>query len=129
MRNSDKQNQQQNNKINDLNDRINLLLETQDKYIMAARLDANLTQRAVIKGKISEEIAPLLNNFPYEMSCCKFLGQPVDYLIFPQMDQENIEEVIFLEVKSGDSVLNNRQRQIKKAIEEKRVKFEEFRIE
>ena len=105
------------------------MLAKQAAEIKNARIDANTTQRAVVKGKVSEEIVGLLPGFPYKISNMRFCSAPVDFIIFNDLENENITEVIFLEVKTGQAVLNKRQRQIKQAIDNKNVKFEVYRIE
>lgn len=119
----------QNSSIDGLNLKINDLLAKQAAEIKNARIDANTTQRAVVKGKVSEEIVGLLPGFPYKISNMRFCSAPVDFIIFNDLENENITEVIFLEVKTGQAVLNKRQRQIKQAIDNKNVKFEVYRIE
>lgn len=121
--------QMQSSKIDGLNLKINDLLEKQAAEIKNARIDANMTQRAVLRGKISEEIVPLLPNFPYEMSCLKFMGAPIDYIVYPGINNEDIQEIVFLEVKTSKAVLNNRQKQIKKIISEGKVRFEVYRTD
>ena len=89
--------------------------------------------KTVIRGKISEEFAPLFEGFPYQMSDCKFSGQPIDYLIFKGMsglrdDKEGEIEIIFADVKSGNAALTSVQRKIRDAIKNQRVRFEIWNI-
>lgn len=79
----------------------------------------------VILGGISETLAPFLENFPIpqeEVKNLNFLGMPIDFIYFGET------EVKFIEVKSGNSKLSQKQARIKKNIEEKRVSFEVFQI-
>jgi hypothetical protein len=57
--------------------------------------------RAVLGGLVSEQMAPLLPGFPFDPGDCRFIGKPVDFIVFKGMNSQNISEVIFLEVKSG----------------------------
>ena len=87
----------------------------------------------VIRGNITQEFIPLFPDFPYNMSDIKFSGQPLDYLVFKNMTDfrngKDIEiEIIFADVKTNKSQRNKVQNAIKKAIEEKRVKFETWTI-
>lgn len=82
--------------------------------------------RSILKGKITEEIAPLLPDFPYAFGDCKFFGSPLDYIIFSGMSEGNVEEIIFLDVKTGEAKLNQVQRQIRKCVLDKKVKFVTF---
>ena len=51
------------------------------------RADAVDTSRAVLKGKIAEQMAPLLPGFlaKYNPADARFIGSPIDYLIFRNM--------------------------------------------
>jgi predicted Holliday junction resolvase-like endonuclease len=84
--------------------------------------------RAVLKGQISEQLAPFLPEFPYKPSECKFLGKPIDFIVFKGLDNQEIEEIVFVEVKTGKSKLNKTEKGLKDAINNKDVKWEEYRI-
>ena len=89
---------------------------------------ATKQSRAVLSGQISEQLAPFLPGFAYKTSEARFLGKPNDFIIFKGMDNNNIEEIIFVEVKSGDAQLSPRQISVQKAIENKKISFYEYRI-
>lgn len=86
------------------------------------KLYSQKKQSEVRLGQIAEQIAPFLDHFPYNPKVAQFLGNPIDYVVFEE------EEVIFVEVKSGNSRLTKKQRLIKENIENGRVKFKEVRI-
>jgi predicted Holliday junction resolvase-like endonuclease len=44
------------------------------------------------------------------------------------LEERSIKEILFIEVKSGKSVLTNREKEIKKAIENGKVRYIEYRI-
>lgn len=67
-------------------------------------------------------------NFPYLPTEVKFLGKPIDFLVFKGMDDKQIEEVIFVEVKSGKSKLSQHEKRLKDVIDAKKVKWVEYRI-
>jgi predicted Holliday junction resolvase-like endonuclease len=92
--------------------------------IVRARLKAS---RAVLGGLISEQMAPLLPGFPFDPGDCRFIGKPVDFLVFKGMNEKNISEVIFLEVKSGASkTLNDQEKKLREAVQSGRVRWVEF---
>jgi len=103
-----------------------------DKYwegeIPSYRKDAILKSRAVLGGHFSEQLAPFLPDFPYKPNECLFLGKPIDLMVFKGMDEKNINEVVFVEVKSGKAKLSPQEKNLKEAIEKKKVKWEEYRI-
>lgn len=92
------------------------------------RKEAIAKSRAVLGGQFSENLAPYFPDFPYNPNECKFLGKPTDFIVFKGMDEKEIDEIIFVEVKSGDSKLNSQEKNLKNTIEKKRVRFEEYRI-
>lgn len=80
------------------------------------------------KGIISEQMSPLFPGFPGEASEARFIGKPVDFLIFKGMNEENITEVVFVEVKTGKyPKLNKNEQTLKATIEAKRVRWEEYK--
>jgi predicted Holliday junction resolvase-like endonuclease len=92
------------------------------------RKDAVLKSRAVLGGQFSEQLAPFLPDFKYLPTECRFLGKPVDLIVFRGMDEKDINEVVFVEVKSGDAKLSSQEKKLKETIEKKKVRWEEYRI-
>jgi predicted Holliday junction resolvase-like endonuclease len=91
------------------------------------RKDTAKRQRAVIGGQVSEQLAPYLPDFPYRASEARFIGKPVDFLVFVGMDDKKIEKVVFVEVKTGKSRLNDQERNLKETIEKGRVEWLVYR--
>ena len=84
---------------------------------------------AVLGGLVSEQIAPLLSDFPFDPGDCRFIGKPVDFIVFKGMNEQNISEVIFLEVKSGASKsLNRQEKLLREAVEARRVRWVQFNV-
>src|SRR3989338_507144 len=75
--------------------------------------------RAVLSGQFSEQIAPYMPDFPYKPTEARFIGKPVDFVVFKRMDEKKIEEVVFVEVKTGQSQLSKTEKTLKEAIENK----------
>ena len=92
------------------------------------RQDAILRSRAVLGGQFTENLAPYLPNFPFSPTECRFVGKPIDFIVFKGADTKEIEEVIFVEVKSGNSKINAHEKNLKDAIEKGRVRWLEYRI-
>jgi predicted Holliday junction resolvase-like endonuclease len=92
------------------------------------RADAHQRSKAVTTGKVLEHIAPHLPGFPFNPKDARFLGSPVDYVVFDGLDEGAIQQVVFVEVKTGDSALTARQKRIKEVIESGRVKWYDLRI-
>lgn len=92
------------------------------------REDAIKLSRAVLGGQFSEQLAPYLPDFPFNPTEVRFVGKPIDFLVFKGMDEKNIDEVIFVEVKSGKSRTNPVERTLRDAIINKRVHWVEYRV-
>ncbi|MBI2655420.1 hypothetical protein HYX06_03285 [Candidatus Woesearchaeota archaeon] len=85
--------------------------------------------RAVLSGQFSEQIAPYMPDFPYKPTEARFIGKPVDFIVFRGMDDKKIEEVVFVEVKTGQGKLNDVEKTLKSAIENKNVEWYEYKID
>ncbi|MCI6913595.1 Holliday junction resolvase-like protein [Treponema succinifaciens] len=93
------------------------------------RKDAVNRSRAVLGGQFSEQLAPFLPGFPCNPGDVRFVGKPIDFVAFPgSAEGGDIKEIYFIEVKSGQSKLSPREKQIKLAVEQGRVKYLEYRI-
>ena len=73
-------------------------------------------------GNIAETLAPFLDQFDFDPENCIFLGRPIDYISFED------ETITLIEVKSGKSQLNAKQRHIRDLIKNKQVAWKEIRI-
>jgi len=111
-----------------------LELEHQQALTSAQKRSVN-TSRAVLKGKMAEQMAPIMPEFQYLPSDAKFLGDPVDYVVFDGYTDlrdgegraEDIE-VVLIDIKSGGARLTKGQQAIAQAIAQGRVRFETVRI-
>ena len=105
------------------------------KAVAEERAYAVDTSRAVLKGKIAEQIAPLLPDFlaKYNPADARFIGSPIDYLIFRNMsngrDSDDPIEIVLLDVKTGSAGLSRFQRKIEEAVANKRVNFDVLRAD
>ncbi|MBI9104034.1 MAG: hypothetical protein JEY99_16585 [Spirochaetales bacterium] len=94
--------------------------------IVAGRIK---TSRAVLGGQFSEQIAPYLPDFPYNPSDCRFMGKPIDFIVFKGMDEKNIDEVIFVEVKSGKTrALSSQERKLRDVIQAGKVRWVQYNV-
>lgn len=100
------------------------------KKVQAERNDAVKRSRAVIGGQVTEQLAPLFPDFPARYDEVKFIGKPVDFIAFKGLEEScdngekcHVDEVLFIEVKTGNSALSTRERAIKQAVDEGRVRY------
>lgn len=93
-----------------------------------SRKDAVRRSKAVISGQVVEQLAPLFPDFPCDLHDVKFLGQPIDYVAFVSDKKTGlIDEVLFIEVKTGGSTLSAREKSLKKAVQQGCVRYVEWR--
>lgn len=111
-----------------------LELEHQHAMSLAQKRSVN-TSRAVLKGKMAEQLAPIMPEFQYLPSDAKFLGDPIDYVVFDGYtdfrDGDGLAEdikVILIDIKSGGARLTKGQQAIAQAVSEGRIRFETIRI-
>lgn len=96
--------------------------------IGTARQDAVKRSRAVLGGQVGERFAPHFPDFPYDPTEVRFLGTPVDYVAFKGASGDGIEEVAFIEVKTGDATLSRVERSLRDTIRAGRVRWIEYRV-
>ena len=85
--------------------------------------------RAVTTGKVTEQLAPHLPGFPLNPRDARFLGSPVDFVVFDGLDAGAVRRVVFVEVKTGGAALSGRERLVRDAVRERRVEWVEWRPE
>lgn len=74
-------------------------------------------------GKMTEQFMPFLKNYPYDPTNFRFIGSPIDGIQFEE------DKIIFIEFKTADSNLTEKQKKIAELIWQKKVGFQEHRIE
>jgi predicted Holliday junction resolvase-like endonuclease len=92
------------------------------------REDAIKRSKAVVGGQVAEQMAPYLPDFPCPPRTARYIGKPVDFVCFPGEEGGEIEEIVFVEVKTGNADLSPGERSIKRAILEGRIRWVEYRI-
>lgn len=103
--------------------------EWKSEYAAYIRQDAINRSKSVIAGRVAENVAPFLPSFPFNPKDARFLGNPVDFIVFHGLDSGDLEEIVFLEMKSQGARVTSRQKQIRDAIYGGRVSWQELRWE
>ena len=90
------------------------------------RKDSVNRSRSTLKGRISEQIAPFLPEFPYHHADARFIGNPIDFVVFDgytRAKDDGAEQlsVVLVEVKKGKGRLTREEQLVKAAVEEGRV--------
>lgn len=102
-------------------------------YVDKCIKEALQKSRNVVRGQVAEELLPLFPDFPYVLSDCKFIGRPIDYIVFEGMsDKRDTKEgeitIVLADVKVNKSTRNPVQNAIKRAVEAGRIRFETWQV-
>lgn len=101
-----------------------------DFDVEAARRQSVNQSHAVISGKVQECLAPLLPEFAsrFNPRDARFLGTPIDFVVFDGLDEDYVRNVVFVEVKTGKSRLSPREKLVQEAVLAGRVTYLELRL-
>lgn len=100
----------------ELSENVSLLITEKNTLLFQKK------QSEIVTGQVAEKLAPFLKGFNHDPKNIQFLGNPVDFIVFEE------KGITIIEVKSANSRLTSKQRNIKKQIKEKKIFWEEFRI-
>ena len=113
-----------------LEDKALLLFEKwKNEYEEKIRKDAIERSKAVITGKVSEQIAPYLPEFEFNPKDARFIGSPIDFVVFDGLDEGEVRKIVFVEVKAGNSNLSKREKLIKDVVDNKKIEWKLCRIQ
>jgi predicted Holliday junction resolvase-like endonuclease len=98
--------------------------------LVKARRDSVDKSRSVVSGKVQEHLAPLFPAFlsQFNPKDARFLGTPLDFIVFDGLDEGEVRRVVFVEVKTGKASLLSRERRCRDAIEAGRVEYQLLRL-
>jgi len=81
--------------------------------------------RAVLGGKFTEQMAPYLPEFKYDPTEARFIGSPIDLIIFPGLAAGDPREIVIMEIKTSRTVnLTPQEKKIRQLIEDGMVRWE-----
>lgn len=106
----------------------------QARTLKAPKEYNHTTARAVLKGQIAEQFAPVLPGFKYNPKDFRFIGNPIDGIIVVGLSEAmeglgTIHEIVLCDIKMGKSQLSPHQNAIRQAIEAKRVRWETIHVD
>jgi len=104
------------NKINELN--FIEKIESKRSFFIS---DAISRSGSVTRGKVLEHFAPFLLDERFNPNEIVFMGSPIDLISFTNIDGSKELSIDFIEIKTGNSSLNKKQKLIKDAIKNRRV--------
>ena len=89
------------------------------------RQDAVKKSEAVTRGKVTEHLIPYFPDFEYNPKDARFLGTPVDFIVFDGLSEGEMNKVVFIEVKSGKTdTLSKREKLVRECVDRGKVSYE-----
>ena len=88
----------------------------------SSQLRSKIRSMSTKHGMMAEQFLPYYKDFPGDPQKFKFLGAPVDGILFEE------DKIVIIEFKTGKSQLSATQRKIRKLIKEGKVYFKEIRM-
>ena len=98
------------------------------RYTTTIREDAVLRSQAITAGKVHEQLVAYLPEFPYNPKDVRFLGSPVDLIVFDGLAEGRLRSIVFVEVKTGGSTLTARERWVREVVQHGEVEWAELRV-
>lgn len=101
------------------------------KDVEDAREHSVAISKGTTLGKAAEHLAPFLPELTenYTPGDWRFLGSPVDFVVFDGLANGTVQRVLLVEVKSGKSDLNPRQRHLRRAVRMRTLPLEWLDVE
>ena len=76
-----------------------------------------------------EHLAPTVVSWGHQHRDCRFLAESIDFISSDGLfENDEVDKITFIEAKTGNSRLPNREKSIKDAVEKGEIYFEEFKI-
>lgn len=110
----------------DLNTLLDIRNEELTKKMKFAAEAAETTTKTIGMGKNLAHVLPTINDSKWVIPDSKFLGDPIDLLVFNGLSIGNVNSLSFVEIKTGNAELNDYQKSIQEAIENHKVSYEVF---
>jgi predicted Holliday junction resolvase-like endonuclease len=91
------------------------------------RQDAIDKSTSVTMGKMTEHMVPYLPGFGFNPADARFIGSPIDLIVFDGLGNDEVKKIVFVEIKTGVSTLSTRERLVRDAIIAKNVEWIEVK--
>jgi predicted Holliday junction resolvase-like endonuclease len=92
------------------------------------RQDAIGKSQSVTIGKMTEHIVPYLPGFRFNPADSRFIGSPIDFVVFDGLSEDNVNKIVFVEIKTGSSNLSTRERSVRNAVQDKNIEWLEIKV-
>lgn len=106
---------------------LKMVADWQIKYEEATRQDAISKSQSIMMGKTLEHLIPFFPEFKWNPRDARFLGSPTDLIVFDGLSEGHLRQIVFVEIKTNTSQLNEREKQIRDIVGKGLVKWEEIR--
>ncbi len=91
------------------------------------RRDAADKSHAVTTGKMTEHLVPYLPGFAFDARDARFIGSPIDLVVFDGLSAGELQRIVFVEIKTGASSLSTRERHVRDAVLARKIDWQEIR--
>jgi predicted Holliday junction resolvase-like endonuclease len=91
------------------------------------RKDAIGKSQSVTMGKMTEHMVPYLPGFGFNPTDARFIGSPIDLVVFDGLSDGDVKRIVFVEIKTGVSTLSTRERIVRDAILSKKIEWMEVK--
>jgi predicted Holliday junction resolvase-like endonuclease len=72
-------------------------------------------------------MAPLLPDFGFNPRDARFIGNPIDYVVFDGLSEGQLRRIVFLEVKTGGG-LNANEKQVKAVVDARAIEWRKHQL-
>lgn len=80
------------------------------------------SSQSVKYGKLTEQFIPFTKDFPFNSENFRFIGTPVDGIVFDE------DKIIFAEFKTASSQLSAKQKNIRSLVKDKKIEWFEYNL-
>ncbi len=91
------------------------------------RKDAIDKSSSVTMGKMTEHMVPYLPGFGFNPADARFIGSPIDLIVFDGLGNDEVKKIVFVEIKTGASTLSTRERMVRDAVIAKNIEWLEVK--
>ena len=92
------------------------------------RKDAINKSLSVTRGKMTEHMVPYLPGFGFNPTDTRFIGSPIDLVVFDGLSDGDVKKIVFVEIKTGVSTLSTRERFVRNAINAGNIEWLEIKV-
>lgn len=98
------------------------MIKYDNQVAITQEIESKKKSTEVRTGQLIEKWIPYSNEFDINPQNARFIGDPIDFVVFDE------DKITFIEVKTGSSSLSKKQRNIRNLIQDGKIEFKELRI-